>query len=138
MSGECPGVGESSGCARWDKQPGVVSRESKGQRAEQQRTSLEKVKPYLEVLVAGIAVASFILSIKGCRDTERANRTAEDALETSQHQFIQINRPYVVLMPKKGGDGKYWHLAQQDRAVLENIRYEVRNDGKAPVGAALL
>ncbi len=89
----------------------------------------KELKLFPGILVIVIAVLSFIVSVKGCQISGSAKRTAESALETSRQQFVQLNRPYVTISPKKGSDDRYWNLAQQDKSVLMNIRYEVKNVG---------
>ncbi len=88
---------------------------------------MELITVIIAVISTVVAVVSMIVSVRGCQTSESANRTAQNALDTSQQQFIQLNRPYVTITPKKGGDGRYWNLAQQDRSVLINVRYEVKN-----------
>lgn len=59
----------------------------------------------------------------------RANHTAADALETSKYQFVQINRPYIILSLKKYDNGQFWEVTQIDKAVEVKIKYEIKNVG---------
>jgi hypothetical protein len=96
---------------------------------QSRKDKIDVVAKLATVVIGLIAIASFVLSIKGCQNAATANRTAENAIETSRQHFIQINRPCVTLTPKKGSDGKYWHLTQLEKSIGINIRYEVVNVG---------
>ena len=111
---------------------------------------LEKKKFILDIILAVFVVISLGISIRSCRTSEKAEKTAteaieiskksneiakeankisHDALETSQYQFLQINRPYITLAPKKFKDGLYWKVTQQENTVLIVLQYEIKNVG---------
>lgn len=96
---------------------------------ERAKTRLELITVILAIISMVVAFVSMIVSLKGCQTSESANRIAKNALETSRQQFVQLNRPYVIITPRKGADGRYWNLAEQDKSVLINIRYEFKNVG---------
>jgi type II secretory pathway pseudopilin PulG len=96
---------------------------------ERPKTRSELITVIIAIVSAVVAVVSMIVSVRGCQISESANRTAQNALDKSQQQFIQLNRPYVTITPKKGADGRYWNLAQQDKSWVINVRYEIKNVG---------
>jgi len=59
----------------------------------------------------------------------RSNRIAEDALSTSRKQFLQTNRPYVVLSPRKFENGRYYTVERQGEMLAVGFEFDVENVG---------
>lgn len=110
----------------------------------------EKQKSILEIIIAVCAVISICISIRSCKISTNAeknstnaieisensnkiateaNKISKNAFETSQYQFLQINRPYIVVAPKKFEDKLYWKVTQQENKVLIDLKYEIKNVG---------
>ena len=97
---------------------------------------LENKKFILDIIIAVSVVISLGISIRSCRTSEKAEETAKEAnkisnaaLETSQYQFLQINRPYITLSPIKFDNGMYWKVTQQDNVVKVALKYKIKNVG---------
>lgn len=102
-----------------------------------------RLKSILDIIMIILVAASVGISVKSCqisegaRDiaqhaskvSENSNTIAKEALNTSKQQFIQINRPYILVSPKKFEDDQYWQLFLEHKTVVKRIKYEVRNVG---------
>ena len=60
---------------------------------------------------------------------EDSNDIANNALKKSEKQFIQINRPHILLSPKRFDNGLYWKIIQQKNVVKIILKYEIENVG---------
>lgn len=106
---------------------------------------IEKKKFVLDIVMALFVFSSIVISIRSCKMSEDAaktaksaievsensNRLAGEALETSKYQFIQVNRPYINISPKKYEDGQFWKVIQKDKVVEIDLQYEIKNVGNA-------
>lgn len=82
----------------------------------------KKKKFILESITVIVACVALWVSIRSCQ-------ISKDATETSKFHFIQVNRPYLIIAPKKFEDGKFWKLAQINNQVQVILQYEVKNVG---------
>lgn len=96
---------------------------------EKRKFILEKAKFLLAILLALFAAISMFISIKSCNISKEARKDAKDALQTSQCQFLQINRPYIILNPKKFDNGWFWKVDQNEKQVEITLKYEIKNVG---------
>jgi hypothetical protein len=83
----------------------------------------------IDFVVVITAVISIIISIKSCKISQKANDAAENAIEISRHQFIQKNRPYIVIEAEKYDDGQYWTLEQKGATVIAESNFKFMNVG---------
>ena len=83
----------------------------------------------IDFVVAITAVISIIISIKSCKISQKANDAAENAIEISRHQFIQTNRPYIVIEAEKYDNGQYWTLEQKGATVIAESNFKFMNVG---------
>ena len=75
---------------------------------------------FLTLIVSAIALA---ISIKSCYD-------AKNAIEISQRQFIEENRPYLLIEPVTFKEtDSYFKIDRNKDEVKINIRYRVTNIG---------
>jgi len=88
-----------------------------------------KGKMVLDILMAAFVLISLGISAKSCRVAENARKIAGDSLETSRYQFIQINRPYIILCPKRYKNGLFWKVKQHDNTVVIDLQFEIKNVG---------
>ena len=100
----------------------------------------QHLKSILETL---LVVVSIVIAVKSCQISESArdiaqkasklsedsNRIAKEALDNSKQQFIQINRPYLLISPRKFADGQYWRLSLEDKTVVKRLQYQLKNVG---------
>jgi hypothetical protein len=85
-----------------------------------------KTNLILKIMVVAIPI---ILSIYAATTSYKSNQIAKDAVETTKHHFLQINRPYIILSPKKFDDKQFWKVKQQGDAVEIIVKYEIKNVG---------
>lgn len=98
--------------------------------------SLEQKKFIIEIITGIVVVISMIISIKSCQVSERAEQVSENsneiankALEITQSQFLQINRPYLVVNAKRFDDKNFWKIKQRNNLVEIELKYEIKNVG---------
>lgn len=91
--------------------------------------SSEKKKFYLDLAMVIVVLISVVISIRSCQVSENAEDTAKEALDTIKYQFIQTNRPYIILSPKKFDDGLFWKVGRKGNMVEVALKYEVKNVG---------
>jgi hypothetical protein len=96
----------------------------------------EKRKFILDLIILTIASFALCVSIKSCQISKDATKISKDsniianeAVESTKYHFIQINRPYLIIAPKKFEDGKFWKLDQINNQVQAIFRYELKNVG---------
>ena len=103
-----------------------------------------------DIIMLIVAVVAVGVSMKSCQVAEQAeinsdkailisegsnkiakeaNKISNDALETSQAQFLQINRPQINLNPKRFKNGWFWKVTQHENTVLISLQYEIKNVG---------
>lgn len=104
---------------------------------------IENQKIVLDIVMVLFVAGSIVISIKSCTISENAekaaknaievsensNRIAGEALEISKYQFIQVNRPYIIISPKKYENGQFWKVNQKGKAVEIDLQYEIKNVG---------
>ncbi len=104
---------------------------------------LENKKFGLDILMVFIVASSIVISIRSCKTSEDAvktaknaikvsensNRIANEALGISKYQFIQVNRPYINISPKKNENGQFWKVIQKGKVVETYLQYEIKNVG---------
>ena len=56
-------------------------------------------------------------------------RIAKETHETSNYQFLQVNRPYIILSPTRFDDEKFWQIKQEGKIIKIDLKYEMKNDG---------
>jgi hypothetical protein len=101
-------------------------------------------KSILKILLVVLPIViPILISVKSCQISESArdiaqqasklsedsNRIAREALDNSKQQFIQINRPYILVSPKKFDDGLYWRLFLENKNVVKRLKYQIKNVG---------
>ncbi len=104
---------------------------------------IEKTSLAIDAIVAVLVLVSIGISLRSCQISGKATNTAIDALEvaeasnhiaqealqTSSKQFIQINRPYILIIPKRHENNEYRKVSQKANAVEINLKCEVKNVG---------
>ncbi|RJP29703.1 MAG: hypothetical protein C4533_01575 [Candidatus Omnitrophota bacterium] len=97
---------------------------------------LAKIVNNKDLIVTIVAVVALVVSVRGCcvstdayRLSKESKNIAKDALDTGKYQFIQINRPYVLISPKKFNDGSFWKIQQKSNHVEIIVKYEIKNVG---------
>ena len=90
--------------------------------------STKKV-PILEIVAILIAIGSFVVSIRGCAISRDAEKNAEEAIALSKQQFLQTNRPHLLLSPLQFEDKMYWRFSEEDDGIRVYIRYRLQNVG---------
>ena len=88
-----------------------------------------KKKFVFDLIMLFVAVIAIGVSIKSCRISEEAEKSANEALDISKFQFLQVNRPYIILSPKKFDNGQYWKITQEGSIIRVALKYEVNNVG---------
>ncbi len=79
------------------------------------------------ILISIIALVIYNESNKIASD---ANRIAKDTYETSKYQFDQVNRPYIILSPKRFDDKQFWQIKQEGEIIEIVVEYEMKNTGE--------
>lgn len=104
---------------------------------------LEKKKFIVAILMllliavsTGVSIGSYIVSKnaekranEAIEKSEDSNKIAEEALETNRYQFIQVNRPYLIVSPKKYDNGQFWQVSQEENVVVVRLKYKIENVG---------
>lgn len=98
-----------------------MSTMSKKKKNERQET-WSMLKSIPQIVAALVAVVSIVISVKSCQ-------IAREALDNSKQQFLQINKPYILITPKKFDDGQYWKLSLEDKTVVKRLKYQIKNAG---------
>ena len=83
-------------------------------------------KTWAPILVSIIALSISLFSNKTASD---ANRIAKDAFETSKYQFIQVNRPYIIISPKRFDNEQFWQIKQEREIIKIVLKYVIKNAG---------
>lgn len=83
----------------------------------------------LEYIALILAIFSLLVAIRGCQISNDAKKIAKDSLDVTKNQFVQINRPYIILAPKKFNNGQFWKIEQDKNRVIATLRYEIKNVG---------
>jgi len=101
------------------------------------------MKIWLDIVMVIAVAISISISIKSCQISDNAettsqnavniakesNKIAKDALDSSQYQFIQVNRPYLIVGPSKYENGEYWDITLKSNVVEIIIKYKIKNVG---------
>jgi hypothetical protein len=88
-----------------------------------------KIKTCFEIVLALIALSSAISAIRSCQIAEDSKIIAEKTLESSDKQFVQLNRPYLTLSPVKYDDGTYYKITEKDQKLIIELSLELKNSG---------
>ncbi len=83
-------------------------------------------KTWVPILVSIIALSISLCSNKTASD---ANRIAKDTYETSKYQFLQVNRPYIIISPKRFDNKQFWQIKQEGENIKIALMYEMKNAG---------
>ena len=83
-------------------------------------------KTWLPIIISFIAIW---LSYSSERTAQNANQTASEALETSKYQFVQLNRPNIILTLIKYDNGHYWKVDQKAKIGTIELKYKMKNLG---------
>jgi hypothetical protein len=89
----------------------------------------QKIKIYIDILMVLFAFFALCISLRSCVVADKANKNSEEAIEVSQKQFIQINRPYIALDPVKFDNKTYLKVIQENDTVYCTFKYIIKNVG---------
>ena len=103
----------------------------------------EKTSVAINAIVAVLVLVAIGISVRSCQISgkatntainalevaEASNHIAQEALQNSNTQFIQINRPYILIIPKRYENNEYRKVSQKANVVEINIKCEVKNVG---------
>lgn len=102
-----------------------------------------KIKIWVDIVMVIAVIISILISSKSCQISDIAEKTAhnavqiskesnkiaKEALDTSKYQFIQVNRPYLIVGPAKYDNGEFWKITQESNVVVVNFKYKIKNVG---------
>ena len=85
----------------------------------------------LEVVSLSFAGCSLIVAIFAYSSSDKSNTIAERALQYSQSSFLNLNRPFVTIRPRKvGKDSTFYEFSVgPNNRVTITLDYELRNIG---------
>jgi hypothetical protein len=86
-------------------------------------------KNILDYIMLIIVAFSLFVSFKSYQISDDAKKIAEQALNTTNKQFIQTNRPYILIEPKKFDDGMYWDIGLKKNIITIKLKFELKNVG---------
>ena len=92
-----------------------------------------------DIIMLIFIALSFVVSIRSCNIADRSNKisekaqeVSEKALEITKNQFLQENRPYIIVSPIKHEEtDSFFKFASNNFEVITTIKFEVKNVGKA-------
>ena len=90
-----------------------------------QKVDYAKAFPWLKLLFNFAIAVTAVIAICISMD---ANDTAEKAIKAAERQFIQINRPYLILDPVEK-NGQFWKLKRDGLAVIMQVDFKTHNVG---------
>jgi len=86
-----------------------------------------------EIIVSIISVISVFCSIYAVFVSKEGNRISKNAIKTSEYQFLRLNRPYILVKPKKIDDtNDYIKISRDGNKIRCEVAYVVTNVGTAP------
>jgi len=84
----------------------------------------------LDLILVIIAVIALAVSIRSCKISNKAQRIANDALEASERQFLEENRPYLIIEPVPFKEtGSYFKIEQEEDRIKITLNYRMTNIG---------
>ena len=85
----------------------------------------------LELMTILLAGAALFVSIRSYNIAKQANKTSKDALKASEKQFLEVNRPYLLIEPVIFKDtNSYFKIEKIDNDIIKfNLKYKITNKG---------
>ncbi len=80
-----------------------------------------KIK-WIEIITIVLVIISLGVAVRSCD-------IANEALEISNNQFYQINKPFIASRPIKYPDGKYIIFKREGKVISIDFQFEVKNLG---------
>ncbi len=77
------------------------------------------------------AVFALLISLKSCDIADDSNEIANNALELSQKQFYQINKPFLGIKAKRFDSDSYFKIRVEGKTVEIKVKFEIKNLGNA-------
>jgi len=89
----------------------------------------------LELMTILLAGAALFVSIRSYNIAKQANKTSKDALKASEKQFLEVNRPYLLIEPVIFKDtNSYFKIEKIDNDIIKfNLKYKITNKGNVIV-----
>ncbi len=80
-----------------------------------------------------VSIVALVISHKSNKTASDANRIANAAYETSKYQFLQVNRPYIILTSKRFDNEQFWQIKQEGKIIKIVLKHEIKNAGNVAV-----
>jgi len=88
------------------------------------------IKSITNALSLIVAVAALTVSIRTCTISDQAQKTAQDALNSSRKQFVEENRPYVSIKSVEFKKTKsFFMISKEDDKRVLKLQYQIKNIG---------
>lgn len=76
-----------------------------------------------------VALFAFFASARSCSISNQSLQIAENAIEISKKQFIQINKPFLTSTPKRFSNETYFELERDENIVTIRLKFVLKNVG---------
>ena len=83
-------------------------------------------KVCVPIIVSLVALGISLCSNKIASD---ANRIAKETNEMSNYQFLQLNRPFIILSSKIFDNEQFWQIKQEGKIIKIVFKYKLKNAG---------